>query len=275
MDDLEIFEELIRLKKTREPAALVMVVESSGSAPRKAGAKMLVSSDGSVRGSVGGGKIEAAAIEAALQSLRDGNTRTLSFTLTEDNGFVCGGKVLIYVEPIAPSPRLVIVGAGHIGQAVAKIAKLTGIEVVLADPYGGSTESKVRSFSQADMNIQLSELDQLLSITSDSMLLIATRTHDDDFLAVERALHTSACYIGLLGSRRKKTALKSYLAAQGITEDSMQRIVTPVGLDISAQTPEEIAVSIVAQLIQRRRDGDNTCVSNSAGSRSFPENGEE
>ncbi len=276
MEDLHIFEELIHLHKTSEPAAFAVVVEASGSSPRKAGAKMLVSKDGSVKGSVGGGKIEADTIKAALQSIKDGKTRTLPFLLTEDNGFVCGGKVLIYIEPVSPTPKLVIIGAGHVGQAVAKTARLAGFDIVLADPYAESADvNKVRSFSKADMDIRLAELDTQLKITGDTYLIIATRTHDDDFLAVERALKTPASYIGLLGSRRKKAVLKSYLEGKGITGEEMQRIVTPVGLDIAAQTPEEIAVSIVAQIIQLRRSSDFPRVSDSAGGRTFPEDGKQ
>lgn len=275
MDDLRLYEELIRLQKNCEPAAFAVVVESFGSSPRKAGAKMLVYGDGSVKGSVGGGKIEAETIEAALQSIKDGNTRTLPFTLTEENGFVCGGKVLIYVESVTSAPRLVIIGAGHVGQAVAKTAQQAGFDIILADPYAEDAQSKMRGFSEADLNIRLSELDQQLAISTETFLLIATRTHDDDFLAVERALQTPACYIGLLGSRRKKSAMKSYLTAKGITVEGMERIVTPVGLDIAAQTPEEIAVSIVAQLIQIRRTGDYARVSDSAGGRPFPKNGKQ
>ena len=279
MEDLHILEEILRLQKTSEPAAFAVVVEASGSSPRKAGAKMVVSPDGSVKGSVGGGRIEADTIKAALQSIKDGKTRTLPFSLTENNGFVCGGKVLVYVEPVIPMARLLIIGAGHVGQAVAQAARLAGFDTFIADPYGQSgmstagAESKVRNFSKADQEIRLSELDTQLTITEETLLIIATRTHDDDFLAVERALQTPARYIGLLGSRRKKAVLQSYLADKGIAKEDMRRIVTPVGLDIAAQTPEEIAVSIVAQLIKLRRTGDFACVGDLAGGRTIPKDG--
>ncbi len=274
MDDVDIFEELIRVRKTAEPTAFAIVVEASGSSPRKAGAKMLVSGDGSVKGSVGGGRIEAETIEGALQSIKDGKTRMLPFSLTEDNGFVCGGKVVIYIEPVTAMPKLVIIGVGHVGQALAKTAKLANFDIVLADPYAKSTEAKVRRCSKADLDVRLSELDRQLTITKDTFLVIATRTHDDDFLAVERALQTPACYIGVLGSRRKKAAMKSYLAGKGIANEDIRRVITPVGLDIAAQTPEEIAISIVAQIVQLRRTGDIACVSDSAGGGTLPKDGE-
>lgn len=130
MTDLDIYEELIRLSRRGEPCALATVVAHSGSSPRKTGAKMLVHANGSSLGSVGGGPVENQAIETALQVISSGRAKTLSFTLTEENGFVCGGSMTIFIEPQGKLPQLVIFGAGHVGRAVTSLAHGCGFRVL-------------------------------------------------------------------------------------------------------------------------------------------------
>ena len=253
MDDLQIFKEITRIIESRETAAHALVTETTGSSPRKAGAKMVVYPDGRVFGSIGGGRIEAETIEAALVSMTDGQPRTLRFSLTEQNGFVCGGSVDIYVEPIVLAPRLLIVGAGHIGRALANCSQNAGYDVVIIDPYGDHSPSPASQLKQT--RATFSQVFEGFEINDETCLLIATRSHEDDFIVVEQALRTEAGYIGLLGSKRKKAVLLNLMEQKGFNGDDIERIVTPVGLDIAAQTPAEIAVSITAQLIQFRRNG--------------------
>ncbi len=254
MDDLTLYEEIIRLKKERQPAALAMVVESEGSSPRKAGAKMLVTLDGCLLGTVGGGKIEADSITAALEVIANGQPRTLPFSLTEEHGLVCGGRLLVYIEPILQAPQLVTVGAGHIGQTLTKAAREAGFQVTLVDPHPEGSDYRNHGFIPADLVCPAQEVFTQLPIDRNSFILIATRNHHDDFLVTRNALATEAGYIGLLGSQRKKTALRENLEQVGLPPEAFARVICPVGLDLGAETPEEIAVSIVAQLIQRRRN---------------------
>ncbi len=273
MDDLQIFEEIIRLKNQRQPAALALVVQSEGSAPRKAGAKMLVSGDGSVLGTVGGGKIEAETIRAALEALQSGAPRTLPFSLTEEQGMVCGGQVLVYIEPLRLAPHLVTVGAGHVGQTLSRTARGAGFQTTLVDPYPQGSDYRNPGFAPADLVCPVGEVFERVTVDRGTYILIATRNHQDDFLVVRHALASDACYIGLLGSRKKKAALRTFLEQQGLPPEAFGRIVTPVGLDIGAETPEEIAVSIVAQLVQWRRNHAASGLGDPAGRGPLAENG--
>jgi xanthine dehydrogenase accessory factor len=239
MDELALYEEIVGLKKARRPAVLATVIETRGSAPRKAGAKMLVYGDGSISGTIGGGKIEAETIVAAGETLRRNASRTLAFSLTEAHGSVCGGEVTVYLEPLVAAPHCVIIGDGHVGQALAEAAGRAGFLVSLAD--------------EADNRAEL-----LGSTDFHTYFFICTSDHQQDFLAVQEALATPACHIAVLGSSRKRKAMEEFLHGQGITPQTMNRVISPAGLDIGAETPEEIAVSVVAQMIQVRRANADT-----------------
>ncbi|HEY7745137.1 MAG TPA: XdhC family protein [Desulfuromonadales bacterium] len=254
MEELQIFEELVRLKRERIPAALAIVIDSTGSAPRKAGAKLLIRQDGSTLGTVGGGRIEAETVAAARSVMTGGIPGRLTFKLTEEHGFVCGGEVQIYVEPVKFPPQLVAIGAGHIGQALARAARQAGFAVTLVDPHPEEPAAASDGFAPADLAGEVTHILSRLPVDRETCILIATRGHRDDFLAVRAALATDACYIGLVGSRRKRSALQAFLAEAGLPAEAFARVTTPAGLDIGAQTPEEIAVSILAQLIQTWRN---------------------
>ncbi len=273
MDDLQIYEEIIRLKKERTPAALAMVVESEGSSPRKAGAKMLIEQGGRLLGTVGGGKIEADTIEAAVEVIKNGQPRTIPFSLTEEHGLVCGGRVLVYVEPILLAPHLVAIGAGHIGQTLTKAAREAGFQVTLVDPHPEGSDYRNSGFIPADLVCPAQEVFAQVPIDQNSFILIATRNHRDDFFVTRNALATKAGYIGLLGSQRKKSALQANLEQAGMPQEAFERVICPVGLDLGAETPEEIAVSILAQLIQRRRNHAAFRLRDSPGRGTLPEDG--
>ncbi len=265
MDDLPIYEEIIRLKKLRQPAVLATVVESKGSTPRKAGAKMLVRRDGSISGTVGGGKAEADTIAAALEVMGQGRPRTLSFSLTEAHGAVCGGSMVIFLEPLSAVPHLVVIGGGHVGRAVRQTASQAGFLVTLVDISGGKSDPVAAG---ATVHWPLEELPALFTaIGADdgSFMVIATSDHHQDFLAAGAALKTDARYIAVLGSRKKKAALAQYLAGADIAAAEINRIIIPAGLAIDAETPAEIAVSIVAQMIHVRRTGNAAYGSAAAG----------
>lgn len=253
MEELQIYGELVRLKRERIPAALAIVIDSAGSAPRKAGAKMLIRQDGSTLGSIGGSRIEAETVAAARLAMAGGSPGRLAFKLTEEHGFVCGGEVQVYVEPVKFPPQLVSIGAGHIGQALSRPARQAGFAVTLVDPHPEEPVATSDGFAPADLTGEVTHILSRLPVDRDTCILIATRGHRDDFRAVHAALATDACYIGLVGSRRKRSALKAFLAEAGLPAEAFARVATPAGLAIGAQTPEEIAVSILAQLIQTWR----------------------
>lgn len=254
MDELALYEEIVRLKKTRRPAVLATVIDTNGSSPRKAGAKMLVYADGAIAGTVGGGRIEADVIEAAREVLTSNRARTLAFTLTEAHGSVCGGDVLIYLEPLVAAPQCLIIGDGHVGQAVSRAASQAGFLAQLVD----EAEELAPLFAGAD---------------EQTYFLICTSEHQQDFLTAAKALATPARHIAVLGSTRKRKAMEEFLRAQGFEPPEIARVVSPAGLDIAAETPEEIAISIVAQMIQVRRTNADTNRSAVACRRPLPAHG--
>lgn len=253
MTDLELYEEMLRLARLGEPFALATVIGSSGSAPRKAGAKMLVRRNGSAIGTVGGGRIEQETLAAAQAALATGETKTLSFSLTEDQGYACGGSMTIYLEPQGRRPLLVMFGAGHVGRAVTALAHTCGFRVVVVDERPDCAVAQLLPGADQIVCAPVPAAFQQLNLDAESSVVIATPAHVHDFDAVRGCLATAAGFIGLLGSRRKKETMHQTLLAEGFTDQDLQRIVTPVGLSIGAQTPEEIAVSIVGQLIANRR----------------------
>jgi xanthine dehydrogenase accessory factor len=251
---MEIYEELLRLKKEGRPSALATIVQCRGSSPQKEGAKMLIREDGSTLGTLGGGCLEFDVIQAALMTIQDGKPVTLPFDLTEKHGgLICGGKVLVYIEPNHPEPHLVILGAGHVGKAVSKVARFSGFRVTVAD--NREEYANVEHIPTANEVVvhDFVTIFSRVAVDENTYILIATRGHNHDLAALQSALRTQAQYIGLLGSRRKKTVLFKTLEDQGFLKEEIARVIIPVGLPIGSVTPEEIAVSIMAQIIQQRR----------------------
>ena len=251
---MQIYEEALRLKKQGRTSAIATIVECRGSSPQKQGAKMLVRDDGSILGTLGGGCLEADVRQAALMALKDGEPVTMPFELTEQKGgLVCGGTVLVYIEPLLLEPHLVILGAGHVGKRLATLARFTGFRVTVVDDreeYANqenipdANELMVRSFTRAFED---------LPVESGAFVVVATRGHNHDLDAVKAALRTTAGYIGLLGSRRKKALLCRALEESGFSREEIGRVIIPVGMEIGSVSPEEISVSIMAQIIQKRR----------------------
>ena len=253
MTDLDLYEEMVRLTRRGEPFALATVIASSGSSPRKPGAKMLVRGDGSFLGTVGGGRVEKESVEAALGALKDETPRTLDYDLTAENGFACGGSMSVYIEPQGRRPLLVMFGAGHVGRALTALAHDCGFRVLVVDERPDcATEALLPGADQVVCSA-VREAFARLQLGPEDQVIIATPGHLSDFDAVRGCLASEAGFNGLLGSRSKRETLLKTLEDEGFDDAQRARVVTPVGLDIGAQTPEEIAVSIVGQLIAIRR----------------------
>ncbi len=252
MTELELYEEMVRLTRRGEPFVLATVVAHAGSSPRKSGTKMLLRGDGSSLGTVGGGRVEQETVAAARLALADGEPRTLEFVLTEEHGYACGGSMTVFVEAQGRRPLLVMFGAGHVGRAVTRLANGCGFRVIVIDERPDWAVKEL--LPGADTVICAPVADSLRGLTLDreSFVIIATPGHVHDFDAVRGCLGTDAGFIGLLGSRRKRETLLNTLEAEGFDTAQRGRVITPVGLDIGGQTPEEIAVSIVGQLIAVR-----------------------
>jgi xanthine dehydrogenase accessory factor len=254
---MDIYETIVRAKQEGKRIALATIVRHLGSTPRKDNAKMLVYEDGSTFGSVGGGCVEGEIWQKAREVLDSGQARLFRFELTEEDaendGLVCGGTVEIFVEPIVPEPRLVILGAGHLGKAMAEAALPLGYEVVVIDDRE-SFASRER-FPQA-REVRTAPFEECLrgvDVNSGTFILIVTRGHRHDVIALRQAVRTNARYIGLVGSRRKIQLSVQSLLDQGFAPSLFERLYAPIGLEIGSETPEEIAVSVIAEIIALRK----------------------
>lgn len=234
---------------------------------------MLVTANGRTIGTVGGGALEQQATDMAMDVMAAGTPRTMQVHLTEEAGYACGGQVSLYLEPVLPAPQLLICGAGHVGQALCHLAAYAGFAVsVIDDREEFLTEQLLPQAQQRIVSDFIAPFTSM-NVSEGTYMVICTRGHTHDFHLVEQAMATPALYIGMLGSRLKRTALIEKLSAAGLDHQHQERLYTPVGLDIGGQTPQEIAVSIVAQLIAQRRCHGRQSRGIAAGSRSFTEDG--
>jgi xanthine dehydrogenase accessory factor len=239
-----------------EPVALVTIVRAAGSTPQRVGAKMVVYADGRMLGTIGGGCYEADAFGKAREALRDRKPRLLHYELNDDlaqeTGLVCGGQMDVYVEPIEPAPHLYVVGAGHVGFHLARLAASAGFRVhVLDDREKFANRDR---FPEADevATDSIPEWLERTRLTPASYVVVVTRGHRYDLDALRALVRRELRYVGLVGSRAKTARMFEALRSEGVSTEALRRVHAPVGLDIGAVTPEEIAVSIVAELIAVR-----------------------
>lgn len=256
---MSLFEEAARLEEANRAFAMVTITSSRGSAPRNRG-RMIVLPDGSIRGTIGGGPAEKLVIEAAQECLRTGESRSVAYKL--DNGgsegsiqMICGGNMEFFVEAFLPRPSLFLMGGGHVNQAVARMADLLGYPYAVADTRPNMVSAE--RFPRAAARLVGDETPALLQegcdegwIGPETALLIATYNHDES--ALRRALETPAGYIGMLGSKRKVALLFKRMEEAGFTPEELNRVYAPVGLDLGTETPEEIALSILAEIMRDR-----------------------
>ncbi len=259
-----IYQALAELEKNHEPAALCTVVRASGSTPRHSTSKMLVYTDGQILGTVGGGELENRVIAAAIQSLADGKPTLLEYSMADpsrgDPG-VCGGQVEVFVEPILPPDLVVIVGGGHVGKAVAHLAKWLGFRVAVSDDRPEFCNPEAVPEADAFYPVPMAELPQHLSITPRTYLVLTTRGVAVDAPGLPPLLASQAGYIGVIGSRRRWQMTVDALRGQGIAEAQVQRVHSPIGIEVQAETPEEIAVSILAEILMVRNGGSGKSMS--------------
>ena len=253
----DIYEEIVRIQQEDDVAALATIVWVKGSTPRTEGSKMLIRSDGSILGSLGGGCLEAEVWEAAKKVMEEGTPKVLNFDLTgrEDTpeGLICGGTMQVFLEPIHSQPTVYLFGAGHIGFAVSKIAKMTGFRVVIIDDRPAYANAE-RFPDADDFYVEdPAEMVSKLKLNKTSYLVIACRGHLEDQRVLTEAVKTPAGYIGMIGSKKKVKTVFSNLKASGIAQKTLDKIHAPIGLPIATETPEEIAVSIMAEIINARR----------------------
>jgi xanthine dehydrogenase accessory factor len=225
----------------KQPAVLATVIEVKGASPAKVGAQIVLLEDGTTSGTVGGGNLEAAVLTDARQALLDGDPLLKHYGLKETGedavGMLCGGEVRVFIQPFLPSPQLIIVGGGHIGRPLKVIGETAGFEVLVVDVIPGRAD--------------IPEL-EAATLGRNSYVVLITTDHVSDEAALRVALRSPARYIGMIGSRAKCKTIFEHLRADGINEEALARVYAPIGLDLGGPTPEEIAVSILAEIITVR-----------------------
>jgi len=254
-----LYKEIAEIIDQQGTAALCVLVQTKGSTPRLAGSKMLVFPDGRISGTIGGGEMEHRVVQEALDAIQVGKPRLISYKMTDpqdgDPG-LCGGQLEVYVEPILPKKAVIVVGAGHVGQAVAKLAKWLGYYLIISDDRPDFAVPNLVPDADVYHTGSMGELIESQQIHAQSNLVLTTRGVDLDSAGLPAILATEAAYIGVIGSKRRWETTRKMLLESGIHAEQISRIHSPMGLELHAETPEEIAVSILAEIIMLSKGGD-------------------
>jgi xanthine dehydrogenase accessory factor len=255
---MDVYDELIRLRRLGQKCAIATIVQVRGSIPSFESAKLLVREDGSMVGTIGGGCVEAEVWNAAREVMETEKPKHMSFNLGQDaaydNGLICGGQLDVFVEPVIPPPRAVIFGAGHISKSLCKVASLAGFSTTIVDNRDSFANRE--RFPEAD-EIFAEEYEDVfpkLTIHESTYLIIVTRGHRDDMRVLRWAATTQARYVAMIGSKRKVISVVKELEKDGLSRRQLDRIYAPMGLEIGAISPEEIAISVAAEMIAVRRN---------------------
>jgi xanthine dehydrogenase accessory factor len=254
---MDVFEELIRLRNLGQKSALATIVQVKGSIPSFEAAKLLVREDGSLVGTIGGGCVEAEVWNAAREVIETGKPRHMSFSLGQDaaydNGLICGGQLDVFVECVSPQPSVIIFGGGHISKSLAKVLEMAGFRVTVSD--NRETYANRDRFPEA-ADVFAEEYEDLfpkLTVNESTFIVIVTRGHRDDMRILRWAVTTQSKYISMIGSKRKVISVVHELEKEGLPREVFERVFAPMGLEIGAESPEEIAISVGAEMIAMRR----------------------
>ena len=262
-----IFQRLAEIEEQGGGAALATVIRATGSVPRHEGTKMIVYSDGSFEGTVGGGKLEDEVIKAAQAALQTGKPQLLNYNFQDpergDVG-VCGGEMEVFVEPLRPPKTLLVVGAGHVGQAVAHLGHWLGFYVVVSDDREGFAVPEAVPAADELFTCEMKALPEKINIGPQTYIVLTTRGVTIDAEGLPALLNSGAGYIGVIGSRRRWETTSKELQQRGVEAGQLARVHSPTGLELNAETPEEIAVSILAEIIMQMRGGSGNSMAHRA-----------
>ncbi len=252
----DIFRKLADIEKEGRQAALAIVVRTKGSTPRKAGAKMIIMEDGSTFGTLGGGGLEKKVIEESLEALKEGKAKLTSFDLDAKRGnldMMCGGEIEIFIEPIRQQEKLIIFGAGHITRALAPMMRSVGFRVTVVDDNPELLEEDQLADMEGLISEDMESYAERLPSESSTYIVLLTRGFSTDRAILERIIGRDFRYIGMIGSGKKIGTIKEELISKGIGKMHFSKFYAPIGLDIGAETPEEIALSIATEIISIKK----------------------
>lgn len=254
---MDVYEEIVELRRQGRRGAVATITNVRGSIPSFQTAKMLVRDDGSIAGTIGGGCVEAEVWQAAREVMEEEKPRSLTFNLNSDpkydTGLICGGALEIFIEPVLPPALLYVFGAGHVAYNLYKVATVAGFDVTVVDDRESYANRERFPDARDVIAADFAEVTQQLHILESSYIVIVTRGHRDDMRLLRWAVNLNARYLGMIGSRRKTISIYKELEKEGIPAERFAHVRAPVGLEIGAVTPEEIAVAIVAEMIAVRR----------------------
>ncbi|MDR3749581.1 MAG: XdhC/CoxI family protein [Acidobacteriota bacterium] len=254
---MDIYEQIVELRRQGRRGAVATITNVRGSIPSFQTAKMLVRDDGSIAGTIGGGCVEAEVWQAAREVMEEEKPRSLTFNLNNnskyDTGLVCGGTLDVFVEPVLPPALLYIFGAGHVAYNVYKVASTAGFEVTVVDDRESYANRERFPDAREVIAEDFEQVTARLDPPESAYIVIVTRGHRDDMRVLRWAVNTRAQYLGMIGSRRKTISIYKELEKEGIPAEKFANVHAPVGLEIGAVTPEEIAVAIVAEMIAVHR----------------------
>ena len=257
---MDVYEELVELRRAGQKCAVATIVEVAGSIPSFQSAKMLIRQDGSMVGTIGGGCTEAEVWQAARDVIDSEKPRMLQFNLGQDaaydNGLICGGQLNVYVEPVLPMPRALIFGAGHISKSLSKVATLAGFATTVIDNRESYANRERFPEAAEVIAAEYEDVFPKLPANDATYAIIVTRGHRDDMRVLRWAAEQPLRYIGMIGSKRKTIEVVKHLLREGVALERLSGIHAPMGLDVGAVTPEEIAVAVVSEMIASRRNPD-------------------
>ena len=254
---MDIYEQIVQLRRDGRRGAIATITNVRGSIPSFQTAKMLVRDDGSIVGTIGGGCVEAEVWQAAREVMEEEKPRSLTFNLNNnpkyDTGLVCGGTLDVFIEPVLPPALLYIFGAGHVAFSLYKVAQIAGFDVIVVDDRESYANRERFPEAREVIAGDFDHVTKQLDVPESAYVVIVTRGHRDDMRVLRWAVNANTRYLGMIGSRRKTIAIYKELEKEGIPAERFAAVHAPVGLEIGAVTPEEIAVAIVAEMIAVRR----------------------
>ena len=270
MDQTELLREQLRARESNRAFATVTILSAEGSAPRRTG-KMLVFSDGETKGTIGGGAAERMAAKDAAECILAGAGRCVTYDMSSpeaNTGMLCGGKITVFIEVFSAQPLLIQCGGGHVGKCVLRLARFLGFRTLLIDDR--DAEALAGAAGLADRFLRTSDYTETilgLDVPAGSCGVVATHGHVQDGNALRGLLRKDLLYTGMIGSRKKISVLFDALRREGFTDADLARVRAPVGLDLGGETPEEIALSVLAEILLVRNGASGMPLSGLAAKR--------
>jgi len=257
---VEMFRKMVHLLESGKKVALCTILEKVGSGPSNVGAKIIISEDRKTTGTIGGGNLERSLIDESLKVLREGKPRKAIFSLdrggregTIETGLICGGELTIFIDVIEPKQKLIVIGAGHIAWPLAKLADITGFSLTVIDDNAELASKERFPMAERIVTGNFAEILDEIDVSPRDIVVIVHGEPEHDYMALKKIIEKRPAYLGLLGSRTKVATLVKRLKATGVSDEDLEVLHAPLGLDIGAQTPEEIGISILAEIIRERR----------------------